>query len=237
MLPSFEKPRQNFSACQFNEKYIFIIGGKCLKPEARIGDVQLFNYVEEVEAFDIERNMWKTVNYITDGFKLKIMHAGAIQVTSKKILIFGGMIEPEEGDDDEEKMVDNGQVVKLTDQSFFLDVTMGSIKRGPNLNSASYYINNGGSLLSAQNKLYALGFRINYEHYKNAFAHLGAEEPAEKKTEAKSIWTDNLRDTSNMIKHKKILHCYDLQEQEFTEIQEGVFTSGGPRKQSVDLDD
>lgn len=78
MLPSFEKPRQAFSVCQFNEKYIFIIGGKCLKPEARIGDKQLFNYVEEVEAFDIERNIWKTINYITDNFKLKIIHGGAI---------------------------------------------------------------------------------------------------------------------------------------------------------------
>jgi len=40
---------------------------------------------------------------------------------------------------------------------------MGSIKRGPDLNSASYYINNGGSLLSMHNKLFALGFRINNE--------------------------------------------------------------------------
>lgn len=78
LLPPFEKARQSFSVCQFNEKYIFIIGGKCLKPEARVGDKMLFDYVQEVEAFDIERNIWKTINYITDNEKLNIIHAGAI---------------------------------------------------------------------------------------------------------------------------------------------------------------
>lgn len=99
MLPNFEKPRQAFSVCQFNEKYIFIIGGKCLKPEARVGEKMPFSFVQDVEAFDIERNMWKTINYITDNQKLMIIHAGAAQVTSKKIMIFGGMVEPD--DDDE----------------------------------------------------------------------------------------------------------------------------------------
>lgn len=36
--------------------------------------------------------------------------------------------------------------------------------------------------------------------------------------------------------HKKILHSYNVDEQEFTEIHEGVFNAG-LRKQSVDLDD
>mmetsp|Transcript_35867 Transcript_35867/g.55020 ORF Transcript_35867/g.55020 Transcript_35867/m.55020 type:complete len:258 (-) Transcript_35867:558-1331(-) len=66
MLPNFENPRQAFSVCHFNFKYIFIIGGKCLKPEARIGGKLTFDPVEEVEVFDIEKNMWKTVNYIVD---------------------------------------------------------------------------------------------------------------------------------------------------------------------------
>ena len=81
MLPNFEKPRQSFSVCQFNEKYIFIIGGKCLKPEARVGDKYQFDYVQEVEAFDIEKNLWKTINFITDNVKLRIIHGGATQVT------------------------------------------------------------------------------------------------------------------------------------------------------------
>lgn len=68
-------------------------------------------------------------------------------MTGKKIMIFGGMVEHEDGDDDSHTMVDHGQKVKLSDQSLFLDVTKGSIKRGPNLVTPSYYVNNGGNLL------------------------------------------------------------------------------------------
>ena len=67
----------------------------------------MFDFVEEIEAFDIERNIWKTINYITDNKKLAIVHAGVAQVTSKKIMIFGGMIEPDD-DDEEHQMIDNG---------------------------------------------------------------------------------------------------------------------------------
>ena len=180
-----------------------------MKPEARVGDKQQFTFVEEVEAFDIEKNIWKTINYITDNHKLRIIHAGAIQVTSKKIMIFGGMLEATDDVEEEENtMVDNGQVCKLTNQSYFLDVTMGSIKRGPDLNSASYYINNGGSLLAFDNKLFALGFRVNHEQQQNkaAFSSLAAEE--EKKPS--KVYDDSLRDAQNIINHKKILHCYNL---------------------------
>lgn len=45
MLPNFQKARQAFSVCQFNDKFIFIIGGKCLKPQARVGDKFPFEYV------------------------------------------------------------------------------------------------------------------------------------------------------------------------------------------------
>jgi len=69
--------------------------------------------VQEVEAYDIEKKVWKTINYIGDNEKLRIYNAGVIQVTSKKILIFGGMIENEE-EDNEHSMVDNGQLVQLT---------------------------------------------------------------------------------------------------------------------------
>ena len=95
------------------------------------------------------------------------MNAGATQVTGKKIMIFGGMVEHKEGEDDTEVIVNQGQNVVLSDKSFYLDVTIGSIKRGPNLSTASYYINNGGNLLCTQNKLYAQGFGINYELMKN----------------------------------------------------------------------
>lgn len=48
-----------------------------MKPEARVGDKYPFSYVQEVEAFDIEKNLWKTINFITDNQKLRIIHAGA----------------------------------------------------------------------------------------------------------------------------------------------------------------
>ena len=40
-----------------------------------------------------------------------------------------------------------------------------------------------------------------------------------------------------MFNHKKVLHCYNVAEQEFTEINEGIFSASPARKQSVDLDD
>ena len=96
------------------------------------------------------------------------MHAGATQVTSKKIMIFGGMTNFKEGvDDEKETLNDNGQIVLLSKQSFYLDVTKGSIKRGPDLNTPSYYVNNGGNLICTNNKLYAKGFGINYDVAKN----------------------------------------------------------------------
>ena len=62
---------------------------------------------------------------------------------------------------------------------------------------------------------------------------LSAEED---KKQGSSIMKDAYRDASNIVNHKKILHCYNLADQEFSEIHEGVFTAG-TRKQSVDLDD
>ena len=46
-----------------------------------MGDKYEFDYVQEVEAFDIEKNLWKTINFITDNVKLRIIHGGATQVT------------------------------------------------------------------------------------------------------------------------------------------------------------
>jgi len=121
-----------------------------LKPNARVGDKLSFDYVQEVEAFEIEKGSWRTINYINDNEKLRIIHAGAIQVSGKKIMIFGGMIENEEEENEKDTLIDNGQSLKLSDSVYFLDVTEGSIKRGVNnhnLITPSYYINNGGNLL------------------------------------------------------------------------------------------
>ena len=121
-----------------------------MKPNARVGDKLSFDYVQEVEAFEIEKGSWRTINYINDNEKLRIIHAGAIQVSGKKIMIFGGMIENEDEENEKDTWIDNGQSLKLSDSVYFLDVTEGSIKRGVNNHNfitPSYYINNGGNLL------------------------------------------------------------------------------------------
>ena len=65
-LESFAFPRQQCSACHFNERYIFMFGGKCLKPQARVGGPEPFNFVEQVEVYELEKKTWKTINYITE---------------------------------------------------------------------------------------------------------------------------------------------------------------------------
>ena len=102
-------------------------------------------------------------------------------------------------------------------------MTNGAIKRGPNLNNPSYYINNGGNLLSISNRLYAQGFGINHEYTnKTSLNVLAAKEP-EKESES------NIVDANNTYTHKKILHCYNLADGEFSEIHEGIFSSGTRR--------
>jgi hypothetical protein len=79
-----------------------------LKPNARVGDKFPFDFVQEVEAFEIEKGIWRTINYINDNEKLRIIHAGAIQVSGKKIMIFGGMIENEDEENEKDTWNDNG---------------------------------------------------------------------------------------------------------------------------------
>ena len=82
MLENFSKPRQAFSVCQFNDKFIFLICGKRLLAEAKVGEPDQasnttaspyvtshcpFEFVQEVEAYDIEKGLWKTINYIADN--------------------------------------------------------------------------------------------------------------------------------------------------------------------------
>jgi hypothetical protein len=61
--------------CQFNDKYFFLFGGKAMKDSATI-DRQPFDFVNEVEVYEIDRGSWKTINYISDINKLKIINSG-----------------------------------------------------------------------------------------------------------------------------------------------------------------
>ena len=155
-----------------------------------------------------------------------MIHPGAVQVTSKKILIFGGMVEEDDPESENDFIMnDNGQKIRLTDASWFLDVTNGSIKNGPDLQTPSYYLANAGNMICIENHLYAQGFGINNDMRKYPSDEKKKEKPQEE-----------LRDASNIYYHKKVLHNYDQATQEFSQINEGIFNASSNRK-GADLDE
>ncbi len=106
----------------------------------------------EVEVYDIEKNQWKVLNYIADQLKLSILHAGAIQVSGQKIMIFGGIVpliertKKEGGEETQQQVldsVDHSHLVTITNNCFYLNVSNGTIKRGSDLMKQSYYICGG----------------------------------------------------------------------------------------------
>jgi len=134
-------------------------------------------------------------------------------VTSKKIMIFGGMIEYTDGvDSDKDTMVDNSQTVMVSKLSYYLDVTKGSIKRGPDLSTPCYYVNNGGNLLCMHNKLYAQGFGINYDVAKSPTANATTtsdQKDTKPPVQSSAATSGGSRDATTTYHHKKILHCYN----------------------------
>ena len=99
----------------------------------------------------MERKTWKTINYIGENQRLKVLSAGATQISSSQILIFGGFIpsEPNTEDSEEKKnatpldVQDNGVDLTLTGKTMVLDVTVGSIKYGSDLQTPSYFPSGG----------------------------------------------------------------------------------------------
>ena len=150
-LPAFVHARQQFSVCQFNDKFIFLFGGKKLRPSARVGkgDTEPFDIVKEVEIFEIEKQTWKTINYITEPQRLAILSPGTTQIAGSQILIFGGLVASEDNEDESllaSQVTDNGKKLTLTKHSLILDVTVGSVKQGPELNTPSYFVSGGYKL-------------------------------------------------------------------------------------------
>ena len=96
LLPNHPNSRYAFSACTFNDKQLFLFGGKRLKAAALDDGPKPFDFVKDVDVFDIEKNQWKTINFVTEKEKLKIINPGSLQVSGKIILIFGGIIEHDE---------------------------------------------------------------------------------------------------------------------------------------------
>ena len=70
-FPSFTKARQNFSVCSFNDKFLFLFGGKFLKAgQAYASGPKPYEYVQAVEVLEISTKTWKTINYIGENQRL-----------------------------------------------------------------------------------------------------------------------------------------------------------------------
>jgi len=102
-MPSFTHARQQHSICHFNEKFLFVFGGKKVKSGAKVLSKDLkaslsqsffepFEFVKEVEVFEFQKATWKTINYISEPEKLAIISPGSMQISGSQILIFGGVI-------------------------------------------------------------------------------------------------------------------------------------------------
>lgn len=84
--------------CTFNDKFIFVFGGRATQGGKIVRTAQKpyfyepFTVVREVEVFEIAKNTWKTINYISEAERLMIISAGSMQIAGSQILIFGGFI-------------------------------------------------------------------------------------------------------------------------------------------------
>ena len=73
-----------------------MFGGKCLKAgKAKIGGAEPYDFVDQVEIYEIDKKTWKTINYISEPKKLRVLSAGTAQIAGSQILIFGGLIPTE----------------------------------------------------------------------------------------------------------------------------------------------
>lgn len=105
-------------------------------------DGQPFDFVSQVEVFEIEKNAWKVINYISENNKLKVLHPGTYQVTGKKIIIFGG-VKPADDENNQNPAIECGKKVSLSNETLFFNVTNGEVKSGPEILKPSYYISGG----------------------------------------------------------------------------------------------
>jgi hypothetical protein len=106
-----------------------------------------FTLVQEVEVYEIAKRTWKTINFISEPARLAVISPGSMQIAGSQILVFGGMVargeEDASGDKTSFDLVDNGVELSMTTNSLILDVTVGSIKYGPELATPTYFISGG----------------------------------------------------------------------------------------------
>ena len=136
------KPKAGMAVSSFNEKYIFVIGGKAPK---------IKDFLSEVDVYDITKDSWSQLNYLqtescpAEGF----YYSGAYQCSSREIMIIGGTTDQ-----------------TRSDKSWMLDVTDGSLREGPGLKQAGYFIN---SCYYVDGFLYAYGNEYGNQYYVHAF--------------------------------------------------------------------
>ena len=65
-----------------------------------------FEFVKEVEVYEIEKKTWKTLSYIGEPQRLAVIAPGVTQLTGSQIMIFGGVIPAAERTADSDDSVD-----------------------------------------------------------------------------------------------------------------------------------
>jgi hypothetical protein len=160
-----ELAQMNFRRCQagvcsFNDKYIFVFGGKNLVKGRH------YEFVKEVEIYEINSNVWKTMPYVQSS-KLNLLQPGAQQVTSNKIIVFGGLSPVEDNDDeapgqideDKEKKVlkEDGIRLEVSSKVIEVDVSNGDIEDKEEMPQGQFYFPGTYSFIHSK-KLYCLGF-------------------------------------------------------------------------------
>lgn len=199
-----------------------------LPKDSKLHFFEPFDFVREVEVFEIQKATWKTINYISEPERLQIISPGSMQISGSQILIFGGLI-PREQSSNPEKTYDVSEQktdLTITGQSIILDVTVGSIKYGPELTTPAYFVS-GGYMMPTQAHIYCLGMTLQQHVQIGAFSNLAAA-PDESKKQAFEIGASH---------HKKLIQCYNVNEQKWSESNESIFAAGGHRKDSDINDD
>lgn len=183
--------------------------------------------MKEVEVFEIQKQTWKTINYISEPERLTIISPGSMQISGSQILIFGGLI-PRDQSSNLDKIFDVQEQktdLSITANSIILDVTVGSIKYGPELTTPTYFLS-AGYMMPTQSQIYCLGMTLQQPVQIGMFTNLAAQE-------------ENLKRPFEIgaSHHKKLIHCYNVAEQKWTEANESIFAAGAQRRDSDINDD
>lgn len=132
--------RAQAGVCSFNNRYLCVFGGKNLVKGRH------YEFVKEMEMYEFQTNQWKTLPYVPSE-NLILLQPGAQQVSSTKILIFGGLElhvddeEQPEVDPEEEKTVlkEDGLRLKVSSHCIEVDVTNGAVEKKDDMPVGQFY--------------------------------------------------------------------------------------------------